>query len=61
MKFARFSEERAKRVAVNPANVRFVREPGDRMGLDIWADPMDDGDGSPFVCVPHPDAPPPTT
>jgi len=31
------------------------------MGLDIWADPMDDGDGSPFVCVPRPDAPPPTT
>ena len=26
----------------------------DWMGLDIWADPMDDGDGSPFVCVPHP-------
>ena len=27
---------------------------GDRMGLDIWADPMDEGNGSPFVCVPHP-------
>jgi len=27
---------------------------GDRMGLDIWADPMDDGNGSPFVCIPHP-------
>ncbi len=26
----------------------------DRMGLDIWADPMDEGNGSPFVCVPHP-------
>ena len=26
---------------------------GDRMSLEIWADPMDDGDGSPFTCVPH--------
>lgn len=34
---------------------------GDRMGLDIWADPMDDGNGSPFVCIPASDAPPPTT
>ena len=33
---------------------------GDRMGLDIWADPMDDGNGSPFVCIPVSDAPPPT-
>ena len=31
---------------------------GDRMILDVWADPMDDGDGSPFTCIPH-DVPPP--
>jgi len=32
MKFARFADEYAKRVAVNPANVRFVREPDNPRG-----------------------------
>lgn len=32
MKFARFADEYAKRVAVNPANVRFVREPDNPKG-----------------------------
>jgi len=26
----------------------------ERMPFKVWADPMDDGNGSPFVCVPHP-------
>jgi hypothetical protein len=30
----------------------------ERMPFKVWADPMEDGD---FACVPHSDAPPPTT
>ena len=34
-------------------------EDADFMEFQIWADPMDEGGGSPFVCVPASDAPPP--
>jgi hypothetical protein len=37
-----------------------VEEGDDRMAFRVWADPMDGGTGSPFVCVPRSDAPPPT-
>lgn len=35
-------------------------EDADFMEFQIWADPMDEGNGSPFVCVPASDVPPPT-
>jgi hypothetical protein len=38
----------------------FVSDDTERMPIKIWADPMDEGSGSPFVCVPASDVPPPT-